>query len=258
MICCDYWHRAQPLGADDEIAVAEIAVHQRHLRRGTGVAVTQPAQRQFEYRPGPIKAAVFAIEIADLFRRRHLTQLGQFRRRQAVDASDDFTELARQDRPRPGKLRVAQDLACDGFALNALHDEAGAEPVLRLQHMEHPRRRQAGIVCELHQRRLRIEPGRPRGRRAIARRGAAQDRAEDAVGMHDIERPGLLAGAAGEFCSASDAGRARTPRGDAASEFFLHHFPLNFAGRFSRKAVTPSLKSSAAPALRCICCSRSS
>ena len=31
----------------------------------------------------------------------------------------------------------------------------------------------------------------------------------------------------------------------------LHHLPLNFAGRFSRKAVTPSLKSSAAPAIRC-------
>jgi len=30
-----------------------------------------------------------------------------------------------------------------------------------------------------------------------------------------------------------------------------HHLPPNFAGRFSRKAVTPSLKSSVAPAIRC-------
>src|SRR6202040_3563698 len=69
--------------------------------------------------------------------------------------------------------------------------------------------------------------------------------------LHDVERPGLLAGAAGELCRARDAGRARTPGGDAASELRLDHLPLNFAGRFSRKAVTPSLKSSAAPAIRC-------
>ncbi len=99
--------------------------------------------------------------------------------------------------------------------------------------------------------RLGVQPGRARRRRAITRRRAAQDRADIAVGMHDIERPGLLAGAAGEPGRAGDAGRARTPRGDAASEQRLHHLPLNFAGRFSRNAVTPSLKSSAAPAIRC-------
>src|SRR5229473_4729607 len=97
---------------------------------------------------------------------------------------------------------------------------------------------------ELHQDRLRIEPGLARRRRAITYRRAAQDRADTAVGMHDIERPGLLAGAAGESDRAGNAGRARTPRGNAASEQRLHHLPLNFAGRFSRKAVTPSLKSS--------------
>ncbi len=42
-----------------------------------------------------------------------------------------------------------------------------------------------------------------------------------------------------------------TPRGDAASEQRLHHLPWNFAGRFSRNAVTPSLKSSVEPAVRC-------
>jgi len=35
-----------------------------------------------------------------------------------------------------------------------------------------------------------------------------------------------------------------------ARELGLDHWPLNFAGRFSRNAVTPSLKSSAAPATR--------
>src|SRR6266446_10324503 len=104
-------------------------------------------------------------------------------------------------------------------------------------------------MCKLHQHRLGIEPGGPRRCRTMARRRAAQDRAEDPVGMQDIERPGVLAGAAGKFCRAGDAGRTRTPRSDAASELLFDHLPLNFAGRFSRKAVTPSLKSSAAPAL---------
>ena len=128
-----------------------------------------------------------------------------------MDAGGNLAKLPRQHRPRLGELRVAQDLARDGLALDPLHDEAGAEFVLRRKHMHHARRRQAGIVGELHQRRLGIEPGRPRGRRAIARRRAAQDRADIAIGMHDIERPGLLAGAAGEFCSANDAGRTWTP-----------------------------------------------
>jgi len=38
-----------------------------------------------------------------------------------------------------------------------------------------------------------------------------------------------------------------------SARVLLPHLPLNFAGRFSRKRRTPSLKSSAAPALRCIC-----
>src|SRR5690606_37372302 len=71
------------------------------------------------------------------------------------------------------------------------------------------------------------------------------------VGMDDVERPGLLAGAAGQPRRAGDAGGTGTPRCDAARERFLHHLPLNLAGRFSRNAVTPSLKSSAAPAVRC-------
>src|SRR6266852_6577565 len=117
--------------------------------------------------------------------------------------------------------------------------------------MHHAWRRQAGIVRELHQRSLGIEPGRPRRRRAIALWRAAQDRADIAVYMHDVERPGLLAGAAGEPDSIGNAGRARAPGGNPTSELLLDHLPLNFAGRFSRNAVTPSLKSSAAPAIRC-------
>src|SRR5450631_4209287 len=76
--------------------------------------------------------------------------------------------------------------------------------------------------------------------------------------MHDIERPGLLAGATGEPERVGHAGRAWTPGGDAASELLVDHLPLHFAGRFSRNAVTPSFTSSPAPAARCDRCSRSS
>src|SRR6478736_86496 len=168
-----------------------------------------------------------------------------------MNAGDDPAKLARQHRTRFCKLFIAQDFAGDGLALNPLHDESGAELVGRLQHMHHAWRRQAGIVRELHQHSLGIEPGGTPRRRAITWRRPAQDRADIAARVHDIERPGLLAGAAREFRRASDAGRARIPGGNAASELLLDHLPLNFAGRFSRNAVTPSLKSSAAPAMRC-------
>src|SRR5262249_41564648 len=95
------------------------------------------------------------------------------------------------------------------------------------------------------------ETGSAVRRSAIARRRAAQDGADIAAGVHDVKGPGLLARAAGELCRAGHAGRAGIEQGDAARKFGLDHLPLNFAGRFSRKAVTPSLKSSAAPAMRC-------
>ncbi len=132
-------------------------MHQRHLLGRPGIVVAQPAQRQLEHRPRPVKAAVFALEVGNLFGRRHLPQLWQFRAVEPVDPGDDLAELTRQHRPRICKLFVAQDLARDGFALDTLHDEAGAELVFRPQDMHHARRRQAGVIGELHQRRLGVE-----------------------------------------------------------------------------------------------------
>jgi len=213
--------------------------------------LSEPPQRELKHRPRPVEAAIFAAHLGDLLCRRHFAQARQLIARQAVNAGRDFSKLTRQDRPRLGKLLVAQDLARDGLALDALHDEAGAEIVLRFQHMHHLRRRQTGVMRELHQPRFGIEP-RSTGRRGtIALRRAAQDRAMRAAGMDDVERPGLLAGAAGEFYRRRDAGRARIPADNAAREFFFDHLPLNFAGRFSRNAATPYLKSWVAPATRC-------
>src|SRR2546430_9416711 len=51
-------HGAHAVAADDEIAVAEIAMHERDLARGPGGVLAQPAQRQLEHRSRPVKAAV--------------------------------------------------------------------------------------------------------------------------------------------------------------------------------------------------------
>jgi hypothetical protein len=128
----------------------------------TGIAVAQPAQRQFEHRPRPIETAVVALELGDFLGRVMRPQFRQLRQRQAVDAGQNGAELTREFRPRLRKPFVAQNLARDGLALDPLHDEAGAEFVLLAEHMQHLRRRHAGVVGELHQDRLGIEPGRAR------------------------------------------------------------------------------------------------
>src|ERR1700743_389038 len=89
-------HRAHALRADDEIAMAEIAVHQRHLAGGPWIAFAQPAQRQFEYRTRPIEAAIFPFEIGNLLAGRHATERGQLGQRQTVDTGENIAELARE------------------------------------------------------------------------------------------------------------------------------------------------------------------
>src|SRR5205085_12540713 len=98
--------------------------------------------------------------------------------------------------------------------------------------------------------RVGIRPGGASRSGAIGLWRPPQDRADVTAGVLDVDRPGLLASASGEPDRVDHASRARIPRGDAAPEQRLHHLPLNFAGRFSRNADTPSLKSSAAPATR--------
>ena len=143
----------------------------------TGVAVAQPAQRQFEHRPRPIETAVVPLQLGHFLGRRHAAKFRQLRQRQAMDAGQNVAELARQFRPRLRKLVVAQNLPGNGFAIDPLHDEAGAEFILRLKHMQHLRRRHAGLISALHQRRLDIQPGGAlRGRCSPAARGAGSRR----------------------------------------------------------------------------------
>jgi hypothetical protein len=69
-------HRTHAIGTDDEIAVAKIAVHQRHFARWTGIALAQPAQRQLEHRARPVEGAVVPLQLGDFFCGRHAAQFG--------------------------------------------------------------------------------------------------------------------------------------------------------------------------------------
>lgn len=154
--------------------------------------VAQPAQRQLEHGLGPVQAAIVALELADLLSRGPAAQLGQLVLRQPVQAGEHAADLPRETRPRRRILIIAKNLAGDGFALDPLHDEAGAEIFVRRQHMHDARRRHARLIGKLHQLRFGAETGRPRRRGAIALRRAAQDRPDRPIGMLDVEAPGFL------------------------------------------------------------------
>ena len=150
---------------------------------GPGSWSRQPAQRQFEHRPRPVEARG-----AHARARRFPCSTSS----RAMPATS--RAAGRGCRPRccragapaaaaPRELLIAQDLARDGLALDPLHDEAGAEIILRPQHMQHARRRHAGLESEPHQDRLVFEARRARRRGAIPLRRAAQDGADVAVGM---------------------------------------------------------------------------
>ena len=133
-------HRAHAIRADNEIAVAEIAMHQRHLIRRSGIVIAQPAQRQFEYRARPVEAAIFALEIGDFLCRRHVGEV--------LAVVPVAGRGCRRSTPPSWRANNGRALAnCssrkilrgDGLALDPLHDEASAEVVLRPQHMQHAR-----------------------------------------------------------------------------------------------------------------------
>src|SRR5262245_25215875 len=111
-------HGPHAVGADDEIAIAKIAMHQRRLARCARIVIGEPAQRELEYRTRPVGAAVFAREIGDRLSRGIAAQLRQLRFGQAMNAGGNPAELARKKRPCLGERLVAQNLARDGLALD--------------------------------------------------------------------------------------------------------------------------------------------
>ena len=88
-------HRADAVRSDDQVAVAEIAMHQRHFRGRTGIVVAQPAQRQLEYGLWLVQAAIVALELRDLLGRMAAAQLRQLVLGQPVQARKHASDLAR-------------------------------------------------------------------------------------------------------------------------------------------------------------------
>ena len=165
----------------------------------------------------------------------------------------DAAELPRQHRTRAWRTahraRILRAMVSPSIRV---HDEAGAEFVLRLQHMHHARRRQAGIMRQLHQRRPRHRARRrvPATRHSPAARGAGSRRSlPSACTMSNVQVSWLAPpeSFAAPVTPVAPEYQEATQRPSSV----LDHLPLNLAGRFSRNAVTPSLKSSAEPAMRC-------
>src|ERR1041385_2718059 len=70
----DFRHGNLIIGPDDEIAVTEIAMYQRHLFGGAGIVLSEPPQRELEHRPRPVEAAIFTAHLGDLLCRRQSSQ----------------------------------------------------------------------------------------------------------------------------------------------------------------------------------------
>ena len=84
---------SQSVGADDHIAIAEVAVHER-VRRGICVhALAQPAKGELENRPRLAEPAVCLVHVGNLARRGLAGQHGQQRCIHTMDARENAADL---------------------------------------------------------------------------------------------------------------------------------------------------------------------
>lgn len=102
----------------------------------------------------------------------------------------------RASRPRVGQGGLGDDAAAERLAGDALHEEAFAHRLRRLQHPGHGRRGHAGRGHQAQQHGLRGQRGVALGTLCRAGRRAPQDqRQRAAIVQPQVEGPGLLAGA---------------------------------------------------------------
>jgi hypothetical protein len=187
--------RPHARGIDDEIAETEIAMNQRWRRLG-GSMIGDPAEGELEHRPGLAVGGIGLAQIGGLVGSAHHAQRRQRRERDGVEPRQDAAELEGEARSQLRIWSITQNLARDGFAFDARHDEAAAEIVLGRQHMQHLRRRHPGGRGAAHQGSLGFDR-QAAGLGRHQRRRAPQDQ-----GVMRCTRcgkgPGFLAGAAGE------------------------------------------------------------
>ena len=124
-------HGAHALRADDEVAVAEIAVHEGEVGVGqVHRAFGEPPQAQLERGVWLAEHVEDAAELLDLRRRILTGEAGEGGQRDRVDRRRDLGALLGHPGSCDRVFVVAQQLARDRLAVDTRHDEPGAEVVL--------------------------------------------------------------------------------------------------------------------------------
>ena len=126
--------RTDALGPDDEVAVAEVAVHEaRPVGGHRGRVLGEPAQRQLEDRVRRAEPVDEGAVLRHLLERTEEVERGEGVEGGGVDAGELLAALFGEAGAGVRVLVVAQDAAGDGLALDAVHDEAGPEVVRVLE-----------------------------------------------------------------------------------------------------------------------------
>ena len=138
---------SQSVGADDHIAIAEVAVHER-VRRGICVhALAQPAKGELENRPRLAEKAVCLVHVGNLARRGLAGQHGQQRYIHAMDARKNAADLKGELRADRRERFAPDDPMAEPFTLDVFHQEAAPDAVSGSKHVNDMRRWNA---CRLH------------------------------------------------------------------------------------------------------------
>ena len=199
-------HALEAVGADQDVAVAEIAMHQAMALAGQLDPLRQPAEAVFEAGIGMAEGCHQLVVVGELFRRVHRHEVRQVGQDDAVQPGGGVAALEGELGPRGSVGVLAQDAPAERLAVEPPHDEAGGGAIVRREIERHLRHRHAGPAGQLDQpalgRAADAEPGLLAGEAAVRQidhRVALQDQRESVAGRGDIEGPGLAAGAAGEL-----------------------------------------------------------
>ena len=190
-------HRAHAVGADDQVAVAEVAVHQPRRCRRFGQVIAQPAKGQFEHRAAAAEGLVERRELVEFGRGEPRFQRRQIRCRHGMNARGNGAALKGEPRTDAGESGVAQDAARQRFPRDPLRQKTAAEIVLRRQDVMDGGNRHAASAGAADELRLSLRIDGHVARHRIGGKPAQDQRRRG--GLADgREGPGFLVGASGQ------------------------------------------------------------
>ena len=173
---------AQPIGSNQEVADPVVAVH-GHPRPVGRPTSRQPAQAELERRPHLAQSIEERQGVTQWVRRR---QPFEGRRIDGVDGGQRAAGLAGQGLARRRPFLVAQDLARDGLALQALHHHPVGPELVALAERDDCGHRHAGCRRGTEQRTLQARPALLGG----AAVHLQDERARPAAGGQEVEGAG--------------------------------------------------------------------